>query len=92
MPAFQRLASNRDDPIFAVEIQQHRLVGRCAMDDGKRLGEGGAKDRRSSLRDGDDDPALRHESRQAVLNQGSATPEDYPDRGVSTPAAPDGDR
>jgi len=58
------------------------------MDDGKRLGEGGAKDRRSSLSGDEDDPALRHESRQAVRNQGKATPDDYPDRGVGTPRGP----
>ena len=49
--------------------------------DHKRTGEGGAKDKASSLDDGKDDPALRKEERQAVRNQGSATPEDYPDRG-----------
>jgi hypothetical protein len=59
------------------------------MNDRKRLAEGGAKDRRSSLADDEEDPALTHESRQAVLNQGKATPEDYPDRGVATPDAPD---
>ena len=32
----------------------------------KRLGEGGAKDRRSSITDPDDDPALEKENRQAV--------------------------
>jgi hypothetical protein len=55
------------------------------MDDGKRLAEGGAKDRRSSLKDDEEDPALRNESRQAVLNQGKAVPEDYPDRGEQRP-------
>jgi hypothetical protein len=59
------------------------------MDDRKRLAEGGAKDRGSSLADDDEDPALRHESRQAVLNQGKATPADYPDRHAKTPGGPD---
>ena len=29
---------------------------------------------------GDENPALQNESRQAVKNQGSVTPEDYPER------------
>ncbi len=57
-------------------------------DQSKRIGEGGAKDARSALHDEDDDPALREESRQAVKNQGKATPEDYPDRHAKTPADP----
>jgi hypothetical protein len=54
------------------------------MNDRKRLAEGGAKDRASSLDPGED-PALVHESRQAVLNQGKAVPSDYPDRHAKTP-------
>ena len=45
-----------------------------------RLGEGGAMERRSSIRRPDDDPARQKENRQAVRNQGKARPEDYPDR------------
>jgi hypothetical protein len=59
------------------------------MDDGGRLAEGGAKDRRSSLPDEDQDPALRNESRQAVRNQGKATPEGYPHRHEGSPAIED---
>ncbi|WNO52868.1 hypothetical protein [Stakelama saccharophila] len=51
----------------------------------KRLREGGRKDRPSGLKDRDDDAALRHEGRQAVRNQGKATPEDYPERHDVTP-------
>ena len=51
------------------------------MADDKKVDEGGAKDRGSSLNGTDDDPALRNEDRQAVKNQGSAVPQDYPDRG-----------
>lgn len=54
------------------------------MDDEKRLAEGGARDRGSNL-EPDEDPALRHESRQAVLNQGEAEPSDYPERHAKTP-------
>lgn len=46
---------------------------------GKDLSEGGAKDEGSDLEPGYD-PALQNESRQAVKNQGKATPEDYPER------------
>jgi hypothetical protein len=60
------------------------------VDDSKRLADGGARDRRSALGD-DENPALRHESRQAVRNQGHATPEDYPDRDIASPAAPGAD-
>lgn len=49
------------------------------MSEGKNLSEGGAKDRGSALDGPDDDPALRGNERQAVKNQGKATPEDYPD-------------
>ena len=49
-------------------------------DEHSRLGEGGAKERRSSIGGPDDDPALQKENRQAVKNQGKARPEDYPDR------------
>jgi hypothetical protein len=48
--------------------------------DRKTLDEGGAKDRSSSISGPDDSPALQKENRQAVKNQGKATPEDYPDR------------
>jgi hypothetical protein len=58
------------------------------MNDRKRLAEGGAKDRGSSLTDDDEDPALRHESRQAARNQGKAVPEDYPDRDVAAESTP----
>jgi hypothetical protein len=57
----------------------------------KRIGEDGAKDRGRSLDGPDDDPALRQENRQAVKNQGEATPQDYPDRHEKTPADPGGD-
>lgn len=43
------------------------------------LKEGGAKERGGSL-SGDSDPALQGNERQAVLNQGTVKPEDYPDR------------
>ncbi|HVJ01196.1 MAG TPA: hypothetical protein VM662_03385 [Sphingomonas sp.] len=49
------------------------------MADRKDLSEGGAKDRGSALQGPDDDPALRNEGRQAVKNQGKATPDDYPE-------------
>lgn len=58
------------------------------MNDRKRFAEGGAKDRGSSLTDDDEDPALRHESRQAVRNQGKAVPEDYPDRDAAAERTP----
>lgn len=45
----------------------------------KDLSEGGAKDEGSNLSPGSD-PALRGNERQAVKNQGKASPEDYPDR------------
>ncbi|WP_448664417.1 hypothetical protein ACG3SL_07000 [Sphingomonas sp. CJ20] len=45
----------------------------------KDLSEGGAKDRGSAIESPDSDPALQDESRQAVKNQGHATPDDYPD-------------
>jgi len=61
------------------------------VEDRKRLAEGGAKDRGRSLED-DQDPALENEDRQAVLNQGTAEPSDYPDREASTPPHPGGDR
>ncbi len=47
----------------------------------KPLDEGGAKERHPSIKDEDENPALQKENRQAVKNQGSAKPEDYPDRG-----------
>lgn len=50
------------------------------MSDHKNLSEGGAKDRGSAIENGDDDPALTGNERQAVKNQGKATPDDYPDR------------
>ena len=49
----------------------------------RRLGEGGAKERRSSIDGARDDPALQKENRQAVKNQGKAAPEDYPDRSIT---------
>lgn len=61
------------------------------MEDRKRLAEGGAKDRGQSLKNDDEDQALENEDRQAVLNQGTAEPSDYPNREVSTPPHP-GDR
>ena len=45
----------------------------------KPLGDGGAKERRSGNEE--ESPALESENRQAVKNQGTAKPEDYPDRG-----------
>ena len=44
----------------------------------KPLGDGGAKERRS--RNENESPALKKENRQAIKNQGTAKPEDYPDR------------
>jgi hypothetical protein len=46
----------------------------------KDLSEGGAKDRGSALDGPNDDPALQGDERQAVKNQGKATPDDYPER------------
>ncbi len=46
----------------------------------KPLDEGGAKERHPSIKDRDENPALQKENRQAVKNQGSVRPEDYPDR------------
>jgi hypothetical protein len=46
---------------------------------GKDLSEGGAKDEGSAIESGEDE-ALQKENRQAVKNQGKATPEDYPGR------------
>ena len=51
-------------------------------EDSKMLDEGGAKDAPSSLDGSEDTPALEKENRQAVKNQGKATPEDYPDRAI----------
>jgi hypothetical protein len=48
------------------------------MSDTKDLSEGGAKDRGSAIDGPDDDPALQGDERQAVKNQGKATPDDYP--------------
>ena len=49
--------------------------------DKPNLGNGGAKQTRSSaIDDKDSDPALQKEHRQAAKNQGKAKPEDYPDR------------
>jgi hypothetical protein len=45
----------------------------------KDLSEGGARDRGPALESGENE-ALQKESRQAVKNQGEATPEDYPER------------
>ena len=47
----------------------------------KSSGEGGPKERNATGREVRDDPALEKESRQAVKNQSSVTPEQYPDRG-----------
>lgn len=47
----------------------------------KPLDEGGAKERHPSIKDEEENPTLQKENRQAVKNQGSAKPEDYPDRG-----------
>ena len=49
------------------------------MTDRKNLSEGGAGDAGPAL-DGDENAALQNESRQAVKNQGEATPDDYPER------------
>jgi len=49
------------------------------MSERKDLSEGGAKDEGSALKSGENE-ALQNESRQAVKNQGKATPEDYPER------------
>lgn len=46
----------------------------------KRIGDGGAKEKRTSLKPGEN-PALQKENRQAVKNQSVVTPDDYPDRG-----------
>lgn len=46
----------------------------------KDLSESGAKDEGSAIEGPDSDPALRGDERQAVKNQGKATPEDYPER------------
>jgi hypothetical protein len=48
------------------------------MADGKDLSQGGAKDESAELEPGSD-PALDGQNRQAVKNQGKATPDDYPD-------------
>jgi hypothetical protein len=45
----------------------------------KRVGDGGAKQQHASLEFGEN-PALQKENRQAVKNQSTVTPEDYPDR------------
>ena len=49
------------------------------MTDSKSLSKGGAKERGRALDGPDDDPALRGNERQAVKNQGEATPDDYPE-------------
>ena len=49
------------------------------MSEHKDLSEGGAGSRGSDL-DADSDPALQGNERQAVKNQGKATPDDYPER------------
>lgn len=51
----------------------------------KPLKEGGAKQLGGDLSDREN-PALRKESRQAVLNQSTVAPEDYPER--TTTVAP----
>lgn len=48
------------------------------MAEHKHLSEGGAKDSGSGLGSGENE-ALQKESRQAVKNQGEATPDDYPE-------------
>lgn len=48
---------------------------------GKELEEGGAKERDANGNPAKDNPALRKENRQAVENQSSVKPEQYPDRG-----------
>lgn len=50
------------------------------MPDWKNLDEGGAKQDGERRLEDDENPALRNEGRQAVKNQGEATPEDYPER------------
>ena len=47
----------------------------------KSIGEGGAKQRDAVGDEVDKDPALQKESRQAVKNQSSVEPKQYPDRG-----------
>lgn len=50
------------------------------MSEHKDLSEGGVGSRGSALDGADDDPALQGNERQAVKNQGKATPDDYPER------------
>ena len=47
----------------------------------KDLGEGGAKERDANGDAPGHNPALQKENRQAVKNQSSVKPEQYPDRG-----------
>lgn len=76
------------DPYSARSIDKtgHAKSGanNSAKQDHKRLGEGGAKDRGSSIESRKSDPALQKESRQAVKNQGKANPQDYPDRSANS--------
>lgn len=53
----------------------------------KPLKEGGAKQRGASLPDRDSDPALQKENRQAVQNQSTVDPEDYPEPQAPPPGA-----
>lgn len=46
----------------------------------KALGDGGAKERNANGEAPDRNPALQKENRQAVKNQSSVKPEQYPDR------------
>jgi len=50
------------------------------MADDKPTGDGGAKERGTSL-DKEENPALQKENRQAVKNQSTVSPEQYPERG-----------
>lgn len=50
-----------------------------SIGDGKRIGDEGAKQTGTSLKPGENS-ALQKEDRQAVKNQSTVAPEDYPDR------------
>lgn len=51
-------------------------------DTASKPSQGGAKQRNGNL-DRHENPALRSDERQAVKNQSSVKPEDYPDRDQS---------
>jgi hypothetical protein len=58
-----------------------RRKDRRVSDTDKTAGEGGPKERDAGGKTVTNDPALQKESRQAVKNQSSVEPEQYPDRG-----------